>query len=271
MITKPDDIGSIARRGIGLVHNDGLRTALDEVYRSPLGIRAVDIAHHVFERFTAERLPTQKLRRFVSGWGSTHGTALYVSGLVIRLQRTAREASDASCALLYRAAAEISEVICEDTGVDDVPHQERFDRFANFVVGDDQWKLHRYDVPACVRFREYVKERRLTADLEDAILTTAASENWNTGEYTYLSSLIERWAIDVLGDPHAFREERFAYITVHAGETELGHFLHALKAWELYCGAVGLTADPGKAAHCLESYLKALILAFEGLEQVLVE
>jgi len=270
-MTQIDDIGWIARQGIGLVQNDGLRSALDAVYRSPLGIKVVDVAHHVFERLTAERLPAQKLCQFVSGWGSTHGTALYVSGLVIRLQRAARETGEASRTLLYRAATEIGEVIGEDTGVDDVPHRERFERFANFVVGNDQWKLDRYDVPACVRFREYAKERRLGADLEDAILTTAASENWNTGEYTYFNSLVERWAVDVLGYPLALREERFAYIAVHAGETELGHFLHALKAWELYCDAVGRPADPRKAARCLESYLRALTLAFKGLEQVLAE
>jgi hypothetical protein len=270
MITQTD-IGRIARQGIDLVQNDGLRSALDAVYRSPLGLRAVDVAHHVFERITAERLPAQKLCQFVSGWGSMHGTALYVSGLMIRLQRAARETGETSRTLLHRAATEIGEVICEDTGVDDVPHQERFERFANFVVGNDEWKLDRYNVPACVRFREYVKEQRLNADLEDAILMTAASENWNTGEYSYFNGLVEHWTVNVLDEPHSLREGQFAYIAVHAGETELGHFLHALKAWKLYCDAVGRPTNPGKAARCLESYLEALTLAFEGLDQALAK
>jgi hypothetical protein len=270
MTTKANDIGWIARQGIALVQNDRLRAALDAVYTSPRAIKTVETAHRVFERLTSEKLSTRKLRQFVSGWRSTHGTALYVSGLIVRLHRKAREVDKGARALLYQAAAEIGEVICEDTGVDDVPHNERFERFANFIVGDDQWQLSRYSVPACMRFRNYVQQQRLTADIEDAILTTAASENWNTGEYTYFSHLIEHWAIEFPEEPETALDGPFAYVTVHAGETELGHFLHALKAWELYCVAVGLQADPRKAAHCLESYLDALRLAFDGLEQLLI-
>lgn len=263
------DIGSVAREGISSIPDSRLRDVLDAVYQSPQGVRAVVTAQRVFNRLTSSKWPAEQLRRFFSGWRSTHGTALFVSGLVIRIHREACGAPEPVRLLLHQAAAEIGEIIAEDTGVDDTPHNELFVRFASHVVGDDQWQLDRYLVPACERFRSQVKERRLAAPIEEAILTTAASESWNTGEYTYFDSLIRPWLTDILGHPADIIEKKVAYVTVHAGETELGHFRHALAAWELYCRAIGNDADPMKAKLAFECYLAGVGSAFAELEQVL--
>ena len=162
---------------------------------------------------------------------------------MIRLLREASGADGHAAALLYRAAAEVGEIIPEDTGVDDTPHSELYIEFANFLVGHDLWQLNRYSIEPCERFRRYVKGQRLEAQIEDALLTTAASENWNTGEYTYLDDMLRPWLVDRLGHDAALAEEKAVYVSVHAGKTELGHFLHALAAWQLYCRAHG--AAPG--------------------------
>jgi hypothetical protein len=266
-----DDITCIARRGIGLIDDPDLREALDQVYRSEAAACAGEAARGVFDRLTSRRHSVDRLCRFIRGWQSTHGTALYVSALMIRLGREAGKTGGPQRLLLYQAAAEIGEVIPEDTGVDDVPHSERFAQFANQVIGDDRWKGDRYCVRACEQLRTYVKQQRLQAPIEDAILTTAASENWNSGEYTYFSAGIVPWLVGTLGLDETLARESAKYVTVHAGETEVGHFLHALSAWKMYCTARGTTPDPARAKRAFEGYLKHVGEAFAALGDALCE
>jgi hypothetical protein len=265
-----NDIGSIARQGIALVEEDGLRNALDAAYRSARGVRAVETAQRVFRHLTSSRLSPEILCRFLWGWRSIHGTALFVSGLMIRLNRKAREAADKTSGLLLgQAGAEIGEIIAEDTGVDDTPHDELFLQFANQIVGDDRWQLACYALPVCDRFRRHVKQRRLAGPIDEAILTTAASENWNAGEYTYFDTLVGPWLTGILGQPEPVAVKNAAYVTAHSGATELAHFLHALKAWKLYSQATGQEADPLQARQTLEWYLDGIAEAFDELGEAL--
>ncbi len=263
-----DDIASIAYRGVSLVQNSTLRDALSDTYRSPNGKRALAAAHDTFDRLISSNWSEDTLCRFLSGWQSMHGTALFVSGLVIRLHRQASETSGEASVAMYRAAGQVGEIIPEDTGVDDVPHNERFEVFANQIVGGDRWKLSRYSIDGCNTFRRYIKQQRLAASIEDAILTTAASENWNTGEYTFLDSVIPAWMVRAFGVTKELAIEKSAYISVHAGETELGHFLHALEAWELYCIGSGTRPEPDHAYRVFDRYLGRLAEAFLDLGQV---
>ena len=52
--------------------------------------------------------------------------------------------------LLHRAAAEVGEIIPEDTGVDDTPHSELYVDFANYLLGDDRWARARATLVARV-------------------------------------------------------------------------------------------------------------------------
>jgi hypothetical protein len=267
----PAGINVIARQGIALIGNERLRKAIDDVYQSPIAVRAASAATEAFLRLTSSRWPIESLCRFLSGWRSTHGTALYVSGLIVRLHRAARASSPRSRLVLYEAAAELCEVIPEDTGIEHIPHNELFDRFANHIVGSDKWKLDINSLPECERFRVYVKEGRLSAPIQEAILITAAAENWNTGEYTYLNGLVTPWMTKVLGQETALAAEKASYVEVHAGETELGHFLHAIHAWELYCEATGQDADPRVAARAVETYLSRVAAVFDELLNALMD
>lgn len=268
MMESKSRIGTIALEGIALVEDRKLRAALQGAYQSDNGIRSLETAERVLNKLTSARWPSKILRRFLSGWGATHGTAVFVSGLMIRIQREARAASEPRRSLLHDAAAEIGEIIPEDVGLEGPPHSELFVDFANAVAGDDSWQLSRYAVPECQEFRKFVQERRLAGPLEDGILTTAASENWNTGEYTYFDSIVDAWMTDSLGYSVERSKKTIAYVSIHAGKTELGHFCHALRAWDLYCKAIGRIADPVRAQCAFEAYLTQLGTAFGALESL---
>jgi hypothetical protein len=263
-------IKGFAQEGIALVENGELRCELNSAYNSEAGRFANAQAMRVFDLLCSKSWPAGTLCRFLNGWQTTHVTALYVSGLMIRLLREA-EAGETpeKQVLLYSAAREIGEIIAEDTGVDDTPHNELYLDFAEGILGDDdRWKLRKFSQPQCEDFRRYVKQSRLEADLETAILLTAASENWNTGEYSFFDTLVMDWMTGVLELPEDRAESYAAYVTVHAGKTELGHFLHALSAWQMYCQTKGISADPQRAKSILQEYLKRVGEAFAELEQV---
>jgi hypothetical protein len=138
MVTTPG-IETVAREGIALVDDRRLQAALEGAYRSDNGIRAVETAERVLKKLTSARWPSEVLHRFLSGWGATHGTVVFVSGLMIRAQREARALSEPGRSLLYGASAEIGEIIPEDVDLHGPPHSELFVNFANAVAGDDTW------------------------------------------------------------------------------------------------------------------------------------
>ena len=269
MHSRTADIAAVTSKGIERVQDTLVRTALEEAYGSRAALSVMTTAQNVFRRLTASRVPIEVLARFVSGWRSTHGTSLFVSGLIVRLQREAQLADLSARTLLFESAAEVGEIIAEDTGVDDTPHNELFTRFADRVVGDDRWKLSAYSMPACEQFRKYVKQERLAGPIEEAILVTAASESWNSGEYSYCEPVMRQWMRAVLGHSNEALDDAIAYVSHHTGDVELGHFLHALDGWALYCKAKGKTADPGKVRQVFESYFDHLQGPFRELELLL--
>jgi hypothetical protein len=269
VLTTNVGIAGITNNGIKRIQNATLRAALEEAYGSPAALAVIEMAHRVFSRLVGSKWPIEILAQFLSGWRSTHGTALFVSGLIIRLQREARAAELPARALLFDASAEMGEIIAEDAGVDDTLHNELFASFANQLVGDDRWQLEKFAMPLCLEFREYVKRERLSGPIEEAILITAASESWNSGEYSYADPLMRGWMKNILGFTDAIVENAIAYVSHHSGTVELDHFLHALSAWRFYCEAKGKPADPRNALRAFESYFDHLLGAFEELEGVL--
>lgn len=261
-------IDVIAGRGLSLITHEPTRSALEAAYRTPQAASAARAAERVFGRLTSARFPKDRLCRFLAGWHATHGTSQFVSGLMIRMLREADSRPEAERPLIHRAVGMVAEIIPEDTGVDDTPHAELFARFATFLVGDDAWRLDRYLVPACERFRAYVQDQRLRRPIEEAILTTAASENWNSGEYTYFDDLIAPWMTEVIGEKCSYKFIT-KYVSVHAGGTELGHFLHAMRAWEAFCQASGVAMNPEMAHQVFVQYLTRLAEAFAALHEVL--
>lgn len=269
-------ISSIAKQGVALVEDAGLREALRAAYDSPQSVKAVETAQRVFKRLSQFRWRLETLCDFLSGWRSTHGTALFVSGLMVRMHREAAQTQRPNQALLYRAISELGEVISEDTGLAttpglaDAPHNELFAEFANFIADDsDQWLLGTHVQQKCEHFRSYIKRQRLIRPIEDGLLTTAASENWNSGEYTYFNGMVLPWVTRILEKDGAEAKKKVEYIDIHAGNTELSHFLHALDAWKLYCRATNKKADPTKAGEAFIDYFEAIGSAFGELDLLL--
>jgi hypothetical protein len=105
--------------------------------------------------------------------------------------------------------------------------------------------------------------------VETGLLTTVASENWNTGEYTVAAPLIVRWLEKCNSFSASDSRKLAAYATVHAGDTELDHFTHALKAWQLYCAAHGREANPARAAETFARYADEAAPAYRTLKETL--
>ena len=244
MPTQAPDIGSVTLDAIRRIEELSLREELAAAYCSPAGVDAVAGAILLFARLTSSRWAADPLCRFLSGWRATHGTVLCVSALIIRVLREARRCPP-SASLLYQSAAEIGEVIGEDTGLDDTPHHELFARLATRLAGDDRWELALYAVPGCEDFRSRMADARLTGPVEDAILLTAASECWNTGEFAHLLPLLQDWMAGTLELPDW--KEASAYVSHHTGDVE-PRPLHA----NARCLASVLPRD-GHRAHACQS------------------
>lgn len=269
-------IAAIALKGIQTIpdcehdidETDPLVSALSDMNGSSAYQGNARKAERLLTGVTTADLDQDQVNTFLNGWRSTHITALYVSGLMIRIQREATQArfqgEAMKAELLSEAAYHIGEIIAEDTGVVGANHNNLFDRFAKSVSGNDQWKLDQYEVPECIEFRKYVERQRTKAPIEDAILTTAASENWNTGEYTFFAEIVEPWLQSRGQDPQSAKNGA-AYVSVHAGDTELNHFTHALKAWQLYCAAHGREADPKMAQEKFGEYAQRVGDAFGAM------
>lgn len=261
-----EGILTIPQTSLDIQQSDKLVESLLHVNRSASYRAAAEKAEETFRDLTsAQDLSADQINGFLHGWRTAHLTALYVSGLMIRVQNEASETSDRKkAALLSEAAYHIGQIIVEDTGVIGGNHTALFDRFATGVAGNDMWRLDCNAVSECTAFRVYVERQRTKASIEDGILTTAASENWNTGEYTHAAEIIPAW-LQTRGKTEKEARIISAYVTVHAGKTELGHFTHALKAWQLYCKAHDREADPYKCSQAFQDYAAHAEAAFEGL------
>lgn len=270
-----EGIQSIVLKNLQKVDNTELRQEFIKTYGSRIAIKTIEQTQAFFsELTTSSTLDETQLRNFLNAYNTVHGTSTYVAALMIRLGRLARDSrNNSSKQNFFTAQQEIGEIIAEDTGVDDVPHLELFEKFALAVIGDDSWKSSQYRNLVCVEFRDYVKGQRIgrRGDFligeEEGILTTAASEIFNSGEYTFFSNLIDRWFTQTLDKGIISRKDALAYVKVHAGETESGHFIHALKAWELYCTALGKKPDVEIAREISLDYLLRIGKCFESMRQ----
>lgn len=276
-----NSIAIIAARGIETIpetpelqNREPLQATLHAIVSGHPYIETTHQAETAFNRLAQTTPQNDKtaLCRFFHGWQNAHLTALYVAAMTTRLLREAAEAAGngdhAKAGLLFRAAAHSAEISAEDVGLHGLAHGILFERLATGIVGDDSWKFSIHAVPECTEFRRYVENARLRAPLGIALLTTAASENWNTGEYTHATPVIYNW-LEMLAFSRQEATRLNAYVKVHSGDTELHHFTHALIAWQLYCEAQGIGADPKQAADVFLDYAQRAGKAYAALATAL--
>ncbi|TWT50095.1 hypothetical protein KOR42_36410 [Thalassoglobus neptunius] len=259
-------IRDILREATGRIGDHRLAEAVNGVYESSSSRETILLTKDFWDRLTTNTWPQETLRFFASGWHDLHQSAFFVAGLQVRLQRDAASWSPEHLPDLIHASSELAEIISEDTGVDGTPHDELYRNFARSLTGDDLWSLDRYTVPACKTFRIYVRESRLSAPISNAILAVAASEQWNTAEYSLCSQLMKNWQPSEA--VHHCRLD-LEYVDVHAGETELGHLLHALNAWRFFLKTDPTADQISDVSTIFQHHIDQVKLAYLGLHHVL--
>lgn len=241
-----------------------LRHAFAEAYETALTSEAAAIAAERADCLFAtalmiETIDDARLRRFVRSWNETHVSSDLVGVLALRLSRAGHA----------DAAGQMLEVIADDIGERSLPHREMFARFADTLCAPYSWRDGCYAEPAAKNFRRYLTQARQQQPLDVGILTTAASEIWNVGEYTTLSPRMDQWMQSGLGLSAQKAGVANAYVRVHAGETELNHFLHAITAYEMLCARTGQEPSPTLAGTIMTTYLHELAKAYDGLYQAI--
>jgi len=278
LLPRPLDSAAIAEnsasiqdhvvRSLDCVPERGWSDALRQVWYAERAKVIAAKAETVFRRLTSRRWPVDVLGSFIAGWAAMHHTAMFVAGLLVRIQREAKNREDPARLFLLAAADEVGAIIREDTGIDGPAHAELFANFADCLIGGQQWKSFEAGMPACRRFRDYVRRQRLSNSIEEGILTTLASELWNSGEYTFVQPLMSPWLRDAQGVPPEEIARATEYVDVHAGEAERAHFLHILIAWDYYCRADRRLPREVTLAESMDSYLAMLMPALEELDSL---
>lgn len=106
-------------------------------------------------------------------------------------------------------------------------------------------------------------------DLQDGLLTTIASEIYNHGEYSMVAPMFKRWLEEHLGFEPRKAQRDVAYIVVHTGETESGHFVFGMNALKHYCLGIDKDVDYQRIEQKCAEYLSRVERAFEGMSAAL--
>lgn len=220
-----------------------------------------------FDKLTSRAWSRPTLERFFHGWRDTHLTSSSVAGIGCRLLLLAEDANADNGASLSEAAARNARIIHEDLGLCGETHADLYARLATAVCDGDEWGLRRNRVPSAFEFRKWVHHERVSAqDLQDGILTTIASEIYNHGEYSMIAPLFRRWLERDLGFSPSEAKRKLAYIFVHTGDTESGHFLFGIETLKHYCCGVGLNVDYDRVSDRCAEYLRRIGVAFTGID-----
>jgi len=238
-----------------------LQRAYEDVLMSAEAVQTAAQADRLFTK-VMDMTPADELalRRFVHGWQDTHVSSDLVGQLALRLHAIGA----------HETAGDMMAVIAADIGAEGgKPHRDLFETFANGLCAPQSWRGRESAVLSCTEFRRYLRAARIEAPETEAVLTTAASEIWNVGEYTTLSERFPVWMRERMRIPSENIRKINAYVHVHAGKTELTHFLVAIDAWDKLAVHLGEQQSVTLAATTMQRYLGALGVAYGGLADCL--
>lgn len=237
-------------------HRHALRQTYENVLASPAAQNAAAQADRLFSTvvsFTPKNEP--ELRRFAHGWSDTHVSSDLVGLLALRLHKIGA----------HQAAGDMMHVIADDIGANGKPHRDMFATFANALCEPNGWRNPDNAVSSCTDFRRYLHQARVKAPEAEAILTTAASEIWNVGEYTVLAEKFLPWMQNKMGLSLPEAKKANAYVQVHAGQTELDHFLCAIDAWDKLASHTKIAQPVDMAGQVMHRYLQEIGKAYGDL------
>jgi hypothetical protein len=257
-------ISSIAKNALLNLADRDLADAIGSAFdHEALVIKRIE---SVFERLAERAWSPPTLMKFFAGWRDTHLTSSSVAALVCRLLAQNEQSPAFIC-----AAQSAANIIHEDLGLTGETHHRLFERLANRMCSSDQWKLDAFAVKSARGFSQWVHHQRVSAPIDEALITTIASEIYNHGEYTYASPLFRKWIQEQHLVPSEQIQSTLAYILVHTGATESDHFLHCVEALEKYLEGCGGQLDLTQVTSTCRRYFYKLGLAFAGIEAVLDE
>ncbi|BAI75712.1 hypothetical protein AZL_c04190 (plasmid) [Azospirillum sp. B510] len=266
--TPPDRLRILATAEnaiAGLGNSDFGNEVSAAFHRERASIQKVE---ECFEKLTSRAWSRPVLERFFHAWRDTHLTSNAVAAMTCRLMALAEQAEgqpDRAVAF-FSAASETGKIIHEDLGLCGEAHAELYYRLATNVCEGDEWERRRNRVPSAFEFRKWVLHQRVIAqDIQDGLETTIASEIYNHGEYTFAAPLFAPWLAREFGFTDQQVKRDLAYIVVHTGDTESGHFRHGVQALEYYCYGAQVTPDPIRLGARCSDYLRRVGDAFAGI------
>lgn len=212
-----------------------------------------------FRALTVRRQPAESLRRFFGSWSKTNNSAASVSGLASRITLRGRKQEDVDSRLRhYQICDELQRITDEDLGAyGGILHADLFYRMATTLCGDDTWLLHSYCISEAAEFRDWMDQQRLREkSIASGLLATLIHEVYTHGEVELIHPMFDRWFRTSMGLPASHSNKVLAWVTVHTGGTESGHFAHATKAVFDYCSVAGLTLSEDETTELFRGYLR---------------
>ena len=229
-----------------------------------------------YRQITSRPWTTESLCTFFCGWRSPDGAAHAVSSIVIRLLQASGETEDAAAKdALLSAARHCGEIIVEDAGLGEMhghPHHSKlYHRMASTICGSDDWRLmDRYLNPVTKEFSNWVGQKRpLAPDLMEAIEMMIMTEMFNTGEYNMMTPMWKAWLHEHMGYATGDANRAAAFLSVHCGEVEARHFVHATSALTLFAQATGRAVDYARIEALSREYVERACLHAERMASVL--
>ena len=241
-------------------HRRELQMAYEAALSSPAAQKAEAETNRLFSLVTTLTPADQPaLRVFAKNWGGeTHVSSDLVGLLARRLHHVGA----------HSAAGDMMEVIAEDIGSKGSPHRDIYATFANSLCTPaESWRAPELANAECKKFRKYLSDARTKAPLEEALLTTAASEILNVGEYTTAADKFAPWlktSMKLSEKDGSLKRANF-YSKVHSGKTELDHFLYAIDAGDKLAAHTNTPQSAELAARIMEKYLTEIAKAYKGL------
>lgn len=183
-----------------------------------------------------EETPQKDRLEFANNYAAMHLSVLSVMAMKIRLDEQNLRPD-----VTMLIQKEMNDIIKEDVGLSGLPHHDLYDRFAAALTGKTDWRNAGLICAEARKFKNWLHGLRTQGPLEEALATLVIAEIWNASEYTAAAPVTQKALLRHMDAPRAHIAN--AYMSVHAGETEFGHFMHALKAFDLYADAKGISRE----------------------------
>lgn len=237
-----------------------IQQILLEIFNSP-ELRELD--KNAVEFFSLTPLLNQEGRIvMMNNFQAMHLSVLSVSALKVRIDK------DPSYKLAEKAEIQlqISEIIAEDVGLQGLTHHALFERFAHAITGTTRWHDGATVTPEVKNFRDSLSKIRTNGDIQDALATLIVSEIWNTGEYTHGAPIMESHLSQGTSASSFNAKNCNAYMSVHAGDTEFDHFMHAVSAFCTYSATQNVPMQD-----MLRTIQETSLRYFDGLNHAFVD